>query len=184
MRLIFALAFVVGKSLYNKVSICTLIKTKISKPVLLELLENYYLLLGLIGLNNGYGIGSGSGSGNGGSGSNAGSGQQGACQSPLWEAKKEYEFEYHGRLLTGLPSLSSQYSGVGMRATVKVFAKQADVLVLKVEQPQYVDVNQVLHPKERGADMSYKKEGWNWRNLYLPTLKAVSISHPMFHIKG
>ena len=70
-----------------------------------------------------------------------------------------------------------------MRATVKVFAKKADVLVLKVEQPQYVDVNQVLHPKERGADMSYKKEGWNWRNLYLPTLKAVSISHPMFHIK-
>ena len=148
-----------------------------SKPVLLELLENYYLLLGLIGLNNGYGIGSGSGSGSG------GSGQQGACQSPLWEAKKEYEFEYHGRLLTGLPSLSSQYSGVGMRATVKVFAKQADVLVLKVEQPQYVDVNQVLHPKERGADMSYKKEGWNWRNLYLPTLRAVSISKPMFHIK-
>ena len=86
--------------------------------------------------------------------------------------------------MTGLPSLSSQYSGVGMRATVKVFAKQADVLVLKVEQPQYVDVNQVLHPKERGADMSYKKEGWNWRNLYLPTLKAVSISHPIFHIKG
>ena len=70
-----------------------------------------------------------------------------------------------------------------MRATVKVFAKAADVLVLKVEQPQYVDVNQVLHPKERGADMSYKKEGWNWRNLYLPTLKAVSISKPMFHIK-
>ena len=170
MRLIFALAFVVGKSLNDKISICTLIKTKISKPLLLELLENYYLLLGLIGLNNGYGIGSGSGSGSG------GSGQQGACQSPLWEAKKEYEFEYHGRLLTGLPSLSSQYSGVGMRATVKVFAKQADVLVLKVEQPQYVDVNQVLHPKERGADMSYKKEGWNWRNLYLPTLKAVSIS--------
>merc|ERR1712001_727206 len=53
-------------------------------------------VVGLIGLNNGYGIGSGSGSGNGGSGSNAGSGQQGACQSPLWEAKKEYEFEYHG----------------------------------------------------------------------------------------
>ena len=175
MRLIFALAFVVGKSLDNKVSICTLIKTKIASSFGITW-KNYYILLGLIGLNNGYGIGSGSGSGNGGSGSNAGSGQQGACQSPLWEAKKEYEFEYHGRLLTGLPSLSSQYSGVGMRATVKVFAKTADVLVLKVEQPQYVDVNQVLHPKERGADMSYKKEGWNWRNLYLPTLKAVSIS--------
>ena len=182
MRLIFALAFVVGKSLYNKVSICTLIKTKIKASSFGITWKNYYILLGLIGLNNGYGIGSGSGSGNGGSGSNAGSGQQGACQSPLWEAKKEYEFEYHGRLLTGLPSLSSQYSGVGMRATVKVFAKAADVLVLKVEQPQYVDVNQVLHPKERGADMSYKKEGWNWRNLYLPTLKAVSISKPMFHI--
>ena len=86
----------------------------------------------------------------------------------------EYEYEYHGRLLTGLPSLSSQYSGIGMRATIKVFAKTSSVLVLQVEQPKYVDVNQVLYPKERGAANSYKNDGWDWKNLYLPTLKPVS----------
>ena len=61
-----------------------------------------------------------------------------------------------------------------MRATVKVFAKEADTLVLKVENPKYVNVNQVLKPKERGADKSYGDDGWNWRNLYLPDLAPVS----------
>ena len=58
--------------------------------------------------------------------------------------------------------------------TFKIFAKSAAVLVLQVEQPKYVDVNQVLYPKERGADISYKNDGWDWKNLYLPTLKPVS----------
>jgi hypothetical protein len=90
-----------------------------------------------------------------------------------WTPKKIYEFEYHGRLITGLPSIGSQYSGVGMRATVKVFAKEADTLILKVESPKYVNVNHVLKPKERGADKSYGDDGWNWRNLYLPDLSPV-----------
>ena len=96
----------------------------------------------------------------------------------------EYEYEYHGRLLNGLPSLSSQYSGVGMRATVKIFAKSDAVRVLKVEQPTYVDVNQVLFPKERGADISYKNDGWDWKNLYLPTLKPVSENKYLCYISG
>ena len=86
----------------------------------------------------------------------------------------EYEFEYNGRLLSGLPALSSQYSGVGMHATVKVFAKTAHTLMLQVQAPKYVDVNGVLHPNETGANHSYKKEGLNWRNLNLPQLKDVS----------
>merc|ERR1712198_267136 len=61
--------------------------------------------------------------------------------------------------------------------TVKIFAKSDAVRVLKVEQPTYVDVNQELFPKERGADISYKNEGWDWKNLYLPTLKPVPAEH-------
>ena len=91
-----------------------------------------------------------------------------------WLPNKEYKFEYRGRLLTGLPALSSQYSGVGMHATVKVFAKTSSTLVLQVQAPKYVDVNDVLHPNEAGANNSYKKEGLNWRNLNLPPLKDVS----------
>ena len=91
-----------------------------------------------------------------------------------WLPNKEYEFEYHGRLLTGFPALSSQYSGVGMRATVMVFAKTEHNLVLQVQALKYVDVNDVLHLNETGANNSYKKEGLNWRNLNLPQLKDVS----------
>ena len=70
-----------------------------------------------------------------------------------------------------------------MRATVKVLVKDTNILVLKVEAPKYVDVNQVLHPKERGADTSYKVDGWNWRNLYLPPLKDVSYMNKMLYFK-
>ena len=105
---------------------------------------------------------------------------QGRCPIQSWTPNKSYEFEYHGRLLTGLPSLASHYSGVGMRATVKVLVKDTNILVLKVEAPKYVDVNQVLHPKERGADTSYKVDGWNWRNLYLPPLKDVSYKYKCY----
>ena len=60
-----------------------------------------------------------------------------------------------------------------MRATVKLFAKTSDILVLKIEDPKYIDVNGVIYPEERGADVSYKNDGWNWRNLQLPPLKDV-----------
>ena len=96
------------------------------------------------------------------------------CTDQIWTPSKMYDFEYHGRLLTGLPSLSSQYSGIGMRASVKLYAKTSNTIVLKVEDPKYVDVNHVLYPKERGAAQTYKNDGWNWRNLYLPPLKDVS----------
>lgn len=106
---------------------------------------------------------------------------QGRCPIQSWTANKAYEFEYHGRLLTGLPSLASHYSGVGMRATVKVYAKDANILVLQVQAAKYVDINQVLHPKERGADSSYRVDGWNWRNLYLPPFK--DVSHIYIYVK-
>merc|ERR1719402_1006569 len=90
----------------------------------------------------------------GSSNSSVGAGQvpRGLSQCPEqgWKQNEVHEFEYHGRLLTGLPSLASQYSGVGMRATVKVFTKTSDILVLEVQHPKYVDVNNVLYPKERG----------------------------------
>ena len=95
----------------------------------------------------------------------------------------EYEYEYHGRLLTGLPSQSSQYSGLGMRAIVKVFVKSSSVLGLQVVQPKYVDVNQVLYPTESGADNSYKQDGWNWKNLQIPTLKPVSCNRQFAHYR-
>ena len=100
---------------------------------------------------------------------------QGPATLQGWIPNNVYEFEYQGRLLTGLPALASQYSGVAMRAVVKVFAKTADILVLQVQAPKYIDVNQVLSPKQEGANIPYKTGGWNWRNLNLPAFKEVSL---------
>ena len=40
-----------------------------------------------------------------------------------FEAGKEYVFDYTGRLMTGIPELANQYSGLGIDATVSVVSK-------------------------------------------------------------
>ena len=92
-----------------------------------------------------------------------------------WEPNTFYEFEYNGRLLTGLPSLASHHSGVAINAIVRVFAEDANELVIQVFYPKYVEVNEVLYPKEEGPAMTYKNDGWNWRHLNLPPFKQVSF---------
>ena len=90
-----------------------------------------------------------------------------------WEPNTFYTFEYNGRLLTGLPSLASHHSGVAINAMVRVFAEDANELVIQIFHPKYVEVNDVLYPKEEGPAMTYKNDGWNWRNLDLPPFKQV-----------
>ena len=99
---------------------------------------------------------------------------QSRCPIQSWIPNKVHEFEYNGRLLTGLPDLAAQYSGIGIKATVKVYVKRPEVLVLEIKTPKYVDVNQVLHPKHNSYDTSDTINEWNWRNLNLPPLKEVN----------
>ena len=40
-----------------------------------------------------------------------------------FEAGKEYVFDYTGRLMTGIPDLANQYSGLGINAAVSVVSK-------------------------------------------------------------
>ena len=76
--------------------------------------------------------------------------------------------------MTGLPSLASHYSGVGMQATVKIYVKKAEHFILEVKSPKYVDINGELNTKESNADTMYGTASTNWRDLKLPPLKEVS----------
>jgi len=84
------------------------------------------------------------------------------------ESGKEYVFEYSGRLLTGIPSLASQYSGLGIESTVVVSVREPTRLHLVISEPKFVRVNEVLAPEEEAV-----YEGTNWRRVRLPSLEVV-----------
>ena len=90
-----------------------------------------------------------------------------------WEPNTDYYFNYQGRLLTGLPSLASHHSGVAINATIRVWVADINKLTLQVLNAKYAEVNEVLYPKEDGPAITYKHDGWNWRNLNLPPFKEV-----------
>jgi len=84
----------------------------------------------------------------------------------------EYVFEYSGRLLTGIPALANQYSGLGINATVQVSVRDPTHLHLVVTQPKFVKVNDVLVPSEEETVVP-TYDGTNWRRIRLPALEAV-----------
>ena len=65
-----------------------------------------------------------------------------------FESGKEFTFEYSGRLMTGFPALNSQYSGLGINATVSLIARTPTTLGMIVSQPKFVKINDVLEPTE------------------------------------
>jgi len=88
------------------------------------------------------------------------------------DSGKEYVFEYSGRLLTGIPSLASQYSGLGINSTVVVSVHDPTRLHLVIAKPKFVRVNDVLAPEEDAVPSTY--DGTNWRRVRLPQpLEAV-----------
>merc|ERR1712168_166785 len=88
-----------------------------------------------------------------------------------FEAGKEYVFEYSGRLMTGIPALASQYSGLGINATVSLVAKTPTTFGLVVSTPKFVKINDVPTPVEDNVPSTY--EGTNWRRVKLPEMVEV-----------
>merc|ERR1711962_873827 len=88
-----------------------------------------------------------------------------------FEAGKEYVFEYSGRLMTGIPALANQYSGLGINATVSLVSKTPTTFGLVVSTPKFVKINDVLTPVEDNVPSTY--EGTNWRRVKLPEMVEV-----------
>jgi len=88
-----------------------------------------------------------------------------------FESGKEFTFEYSGRLMTGIPALSNQYSGLGINATVSLIARTPTTLGMIVSQPKFVKINDVLEPVEDNVPSTY--DGTNWRRVKLPEMMEV-----------
>merc|ERR1712029_665708 len=88
-----------------------------------------------------------------------------------FEAGKVYEFEYSGRLMTGIPALANQYSGLGINATVSLVSKTPTTFGIVVSSPKFVKINDVLTPVQDNIPSTY--EGTNWRRLQLPEMVEV-----------
>ena len=62
----------------------------------------------------------------------------------MWSPGTEYTYEYQGRLLTGIPELSSHhFSGVGIKCKLSLTVTRHGRLVLQIREAEYARVNNV-----------------------------------------
>merc|ERR1712223_2165688 len=86
----------------------------------------------------------------------------------LWRPGTEYTYKYKGRLLTGIPELSSHhFSGIGIRAKLSLTVTRFGRIVLHIKDADYARVNDELKP-ETGDQV-----GHNWRYLNIDGYKPV-----------
>ena len=61
-----------------------------------------------------------------------------------WMPGTEYTYEYKGRLLTGIPELSSHhFSGIGIRCKLSLTVTRFGRVVLHIKDAEYARVNNV-----------------------------------------
>ena len=99
-----------------------------------------------------------------------------------WEPNQEYDFKYQGRLLTGIPELASQYTGLGIQCSVRLQVQEPNKFAMKIEHAQFSKVNDVLRSgsSSSGSSSSSSSVGGgssdeenNWRNLELPSYQPM-----------
>ena len=62
----------------------------------------------------------------------------------MWSTGTEYTYEYQGRLLTGIPELSSHhFSGVGIKCKLSLTVTRSGRIVLHIREAEYARVNNV-----------------------------------------
>jgi hypothetical protein len=87
-----------------------------------------------------------------------------------WQTGKEHIFEYSGRILSGMPELSSShFSGVGIKCDVSIQVKSMEDLRLTLRNVRFSHVNGPLATTE-----STGYTGANWRTLVLPGFTPAS----------
>ena len=67
----------------------------------------------------------------------------------LWRPGTEYTYEYAGRLLTGIPELSSHhFSGIGIKSKLTLTVVRSGRIVLHIKDVEYARVNNVSFEKQ------------------------------------
>merc|ERR1712142_109323 len=66
-----------------------------------------------------------------------------------WTPSKEYKYKYSTQVLTGIPELNEQFSGLRLVSYVRVQPKQDYTLRIKLEEPKLITYNDILELDER-----------------------------------
>ena len=67
----------------------------------------------------------------------------------LWRPGTEYTYEYAGRLLTGIPELSSHhFSGISIKTKLSLTVTRFGRIVLHIKDVEYARVNNVSFEKQ------------------------------------
>ena len=62
----------------------------------------------------------------------------------MWVPGTEYTYEYAGRLLTGIPELSStHFSGIGIKCKLSLTVTRSGRIILHIKDAHYARVNEV-----------------------------------------
>ena len=65
-----------------------------------------------------------------------------------WKSNQEYRYKYSTQVLTGIPELNEQYSGVRLTAEVRVQPRQDSTCRVQLENPRFVSYNDVLEMRK------------------------------------
>jgi len=92
-----------------------------------------------------------------------------ACE-PFFQSGREHEFEYRGKMLTGIPELDSQYSGLTIESKVILQSLGSQEYKLAMKNIRYSKFNERL-----SEDRSE-----NWRQLEVPEAAPVPSDHQTY----
>merc|ERR1719289_89300 len=65
-----------------------------------------------------------------------------------WSPAKEYRYEYSSHVLSGIPELNQQYSGVRLTAEVRIQPQHDSTCRIQLEHPRFISYNEVLEEME------------------------------------
>ena len=73
-----------------------------------------------------------------------------------WRPGTEYTYKYEGRLLTGIPELSSHHlSGIGIKSKLTLNVLRSGRIVLHIKDAEYARVNDVSFEKHTRSALTY-----------------------------
>jgi len=58
-----------------------------------------------------------------------------------WSTSKEYRYKYSSQVLTGIPEINKQFSGVRLTSEVRIQPKHDSTCIIKIESPKIVSYN-------------------------------------------
>ena len=74
----------------------------------------------------------------------------------VWRPGTEYTYQYDGRLLTGIPELSSHHlSGIGIKSKLTLTVVRSGRIVLHIKDAEYARVNGVSFEKHTRSALTH-----------------------------